>query len=1024
MDLPKAITPLLDRLRERLRSPITRLVLAGALSWLVIFNTLLVSVHNLGARKDIGYINGGKVFRLSGTMWYHLPGLQEIGLAPQNIGGQINLRNNEFALLDRPFREIRRVEVDFALAPDALLMIILDRHREGTFTAVRLTAFEAEDTPFVAALVRFEKGEVAQRIPLDQLPARLTPGEHTAVVELDRGRLTVTVDGDTSQTLPFATEAIRPRPALGCGERNTTITRWRVAGTGEDGQAQEWEESFTLSGTIERSLTPVALLTTLVWLLLLVGPLTKVGFETRTAPTVLAPRALLFPTPRWIFGLFCLVPWMPMVLQWSLGGLYVVYAWITLWEAILAGHETWRVRPHDESPVDDVSRGRRSGSVWWWGAAGLALLCCAGALYAASAAVRNLPIDQEIGAGSGKRPVLERGAMTPLLLGQRIELDVQTRKLEEGRVTFDVLLGPGQIIRADLIEAMPPIKDVYQVDRSQDRPESAKGDDGQPEEQEDEGPSDYELSGVSLFVSTDPQMPCQLRRLHSDKVELSPHVGWAVEPGRHTIVLSAAGRYAVAAIDGKVVDFRADLNPAFEIGAIQLLSHSDKVDKVGNITVGDAADESVSQVESSVFWANTLAVPALILLICGLFLLVFGAATRLAFSRRTALVALVRMARGHLLLALWLVWWLAEEMGTVDWAGERFQIVVAVIAIGFAAFNVTQIVRQTARDRRWWERAASWALVGVLAIGSFEGVCRLFPERRFNWTHYWNHELGPRHLWVHDPMIRRLNPWFIDHRFKRRERVAAHPKKTRIVVFGGSQTYGWGIPSRDRETFSDQLEVALHARRHTEVEVINAAFPGVKTATGLRWFTGNLLRYEPDIVVINFVVNEFMNVDQYHVWAGEHPGGGTLSPLVSLALLERWRGDFMGSHLSQIIVADVYEVYAMEQYLRWWVDIARKRGVKVVFSIEPTNLYVESGGRVIMRSETSMGSAQGVYRALAKELEIPLFDVLPHFVAAQENIWFYDTMHMSRLGHRVFAKNLAKLIDDKLLPEPVTAGTE
>ena len=33
----------------------------------------------------------------------------------------------------------------------------------------------------------------------------------------------------------------------------------------------------------------------------------------------------------------------------------------------------------------------------------------------------------------------------------------------------------------------------------------------------------------------------------------------------------------------------------------------------------------------------------------------------------------------------------------------------------------------------------------------------------------------------------------------------------------------------------------------------------------------------------------------------------------------------------------------------------------------------------------------------------------------QENIWFYDTMHMSRLGHRVFAQNLAKLIEEHYL---------
>jgi lysophospholipase L1-like esterase len=30
-------------------------------------------------------------------------------------------------------------------------------------------------------------------------------------------------------------------------------------------------------------------------------------------------------------------------------------------------------------------------------------------------------------------------------------------------------------------------------------------------------------------------------------------------------------------------------------------------------------------------------------------------------------------------------------------------------------------------------------------------------------------------------------------------------------------------------------------------------------------------------------------------------------------------------------------------------------------------------------------------------------------------MWFYDTMHMSRLGHRVFAENLARLLEDTVL---------
>ena len=131
--------------------------------------------------------------------------------------------------------------------------------------------------------------------------------------------------------------------------------------------------------------------------------------------------------------------------------------------------------------------------------------------------------------------------------------------------------------------------------------------------------------------------------------------------------------------------------------------------------------------------------------------------------------------------------------------------------------------------------------------------------------------------------------------------------------------------------------------------------------------------------------------------------------------MKRFRGDILDSHLGQILAADVFEVYEMELYLKWWVKIAQEHNIQVVFSIEPTNMYVETAGKVIMREESNVGAAQDIYRGLGETVDVPVYDVLNHFVKEQENLWFYDTMHMSRLGHRVFAENLADLIHCKVL---------
>ncbi|MFT7624029.1 MAG: lysophospholipase L1-like esterase, partial [Myxococcota bacterium] len=516
--------------------------------------------------------------------------------------------------------------------------------------------------------------------------------------------------------------------------------------------------------------------------------------------------------------------------------------------------------------------------------------------------------------------------------------------------------------------------------------------------------------------SANAQMPGQLRLLESDKLERSPHVGWSVAPGEHELTVTVVPPLAWATVDGVIVDIRSDVPLDFVTGAAQVMCVTDSVAGVGRLSVETIHEETAAALSSTFWWADLLGVPALILLVIGLSLLLV-AATRVTFSKRALWRAARKGLRAHTLVLVWLGFWAAGRLWGFKWGDEPGQVALGAIATTFSVINLAQVFRQSDAAAGIGRRAMAFVVLLVIFVGGVEGVGQLQPEWRHRWTTAWNHQLGPQFYYVQDPMIRRLNPWFIDQRFKRRDFAPRHPDTTRVVVFGGSQTYGWGIPAMDRMAFSDQLERSLHDRGHTDLEVLNAAFPGVKTSTGLRWFASNLLRYDPDIVVINFVVNEFMNVDQFHVWSGEQPKDASLASTVVGAMPERWRGNIMGNHLSQIIVADVYEIFAMEQCLRWWVDIARERGIEVVFSIEPTNLYVESGGDSIMREETSLGNAQEVYRRLGKELSVPVYDVLPHFVAEHENLWFYDTMHMSRLGHKVFAENLAALIESELLEQ-------
>jgi len=77
----------------------------------------------------------------------------------------------------------------------------------------------------------------------------------------------------------------------------------------------------------------------------------------------------------------------------------------------------------------------------------------------------------------------------------------------------------------------------------------------------------------------------------------------------------------------------------------------------------------------------------------------------------------------------------------------------------------------------------------------------------------------------------------------------------RVLCLGDSITFGWGLPLS--ETWPELLETALSARlMGRRVEVINAGYPGYTTRQGLIWLDRELVRLEPDAVVVEFGFND------------------------------------------------------------------------------------------------------------------------------------------------------------------------
>lgn len=90
-------------------------------------------------------------------------------------------------------------------------------------------------------------------------------------------------------------------------------------------------------------------------------------------------------------------------------------------------------------------------------------------------------------------------------------------------------------------------------------------------------------------------------------------------------------------------------------------------------------------------------------------------------------------------------------------------------------------------------------------------------------------------------------------------RVPRHPEEKaegmhRVMALGCSTTFGWGVD--DDESYPARLESRLKAGGHDDWEVINGGQPGYTTFQGLWLWDRTLKRYEPDVVLIGYVVQD------------------------------------------------------------------------------------------------------------------------------------------------------------------------
>ena len=86
------------------------------------------------------------------------------------------------------------------------------------------------------------------------------------------------------------------------------------------------------------------------------------------------------------------------------------------------------------------------------------------------------------------------------------------------------------------------------------------------------------------------------------------------------------------------------------------------------------------------------------------------------------------------------------------------------------------------------------------------------------------------------------------------------PSLRRILMLGDSITEGWGVPFD--ETFAKRIE-RLSATHSPAIEVINAGVGNYNTIMEVEYFLQEGHKYQPDIVVLNYFINDAEPVPSY-----------------------------------------------------------------------------------------------------------------------------------------------------------------
>ena len=243
----------------------------------------------------------------------------------------------------------------------------------------------------------------------------------------------------------------------------------------------------------------------------------------------------------------------------------------------------------------------------------------------------------------------------------------------------------------------------------------------------------------------------------------------------------------------------------------------------------------------------------------------------------------------------------------------------------------------------------------------------------------------------------------------------------RIAILGDSVAFGARVEAK--HDFASQIEWTLNARDKSRCyEVLNFGVPGYGTWQELSALKEKALAYDPDLVILAFVMNDLFDNNQAGKvgYLNMTRVQGAAKFLRENSGFYRWMREKVLSVEAQVALRDpcaggdpTFCWDTTRQLLDQMVDTTHQRNAKFALAVFPIR------SQTLARDPNIEARYQQVMAGYARAKGIPSIDLLKAFTENRDDELFVDDYHPTEIGHSIAMIEMIEQLDAQgVLPSP------